>query len=65
MTQTGENWVTLDTAWFQDTFQVSCLRACRLAQFGRAAWYRRRRAKDQSALRLRIRDFAQAGPRFG
>ena len=24
---------------FQDTFQVSCVRACRLAQFSRAAWY--------------------------
>lgn len=53
------------TAWFQDTFQVSCLRACRLAQFSRAAWYRRSRAKDQSALRLRIRDLAHARPRFG
>jgi putative transposase len=44
---------------------VSCARACRLAQFGRASWYRRSRAKDQSALRLRIRDLAQARPRFG
>ena len=51
--------------WFQDTFQVSCLRACRLAQFSRAAWYRRSRAKDQSGLRLRIRDLAHARPRFG
>ena len=34
--------------WLQDTFQVSCLRACRLAQFSRAAWYRRSRAKDHS-----------------
>ncbi len=51
--------------WFHETFQVSCLRACRLAQFGRASWYRRSRAKDQSALRLRIRDLAHARPRFG
>ena len=51
-------------AWFHETFQVSCLRACRLAQFCRAAWYRRSRAKDQSALRLRIRDLAHARPRF-
>jgi putative transposase len=36
-----------------------------LAQFGRASWYRRSQAKDQSALRLRIRDLAQARPRFG
>lgn len=50
--------------WFQETFQVSCLRACRLAQFGRASWYRRSRAKDQSVLRMRIRDLAHARPRF-
>ena len=36
-----------------------------MAQFSRAAWYRRSRAKDQSGLRLRIRDLAQARPRFG
>jgi putative transposase len=52
-------------AWFYRTFQVSGLRACRLAQFSRAAWYRRSRAKDQSALRMRIRDLAHARPRFG
>jgi putative transposase len=51
--------------WFQVTFQVSCVRACRLAQFSRAAWYRRSRARDQSALRLRIRELAHARPRFG
>jgi len=44
---------------------VSCARACRVAQFSRAAWYRRSRAKDQSALRIRIRDLAHARPRFG
>jgi putative transposase len=49
----------------QGTFQVSCARACRLAQFSRAAWYRRSRAQDQSALRQRIREFAHARPRFG
>ena len=47
------------------TFQVSCVRACRLAQFSRAAWYRPSRARDQSALRVRIRDLAHARPRFG
>jgi len=51
--------------WLQATFQVSCARACRLAQFSRAAWYRQSRARDQSALRLRIRDLAHARPRFG
>ena len=48
--------------WFQVTFQVSCLRACRLAQFSRAAWYRRSRARDQSALRQQIRDLVRARP---
>jgi len=52
-------------AWFHGTFQVSGLRACRLAQLSRAAWYRRSRATDQSALRIRIRDLAHARPRFG
>jgi len=44
---------------------VSCVRACRLAQFSRAAWYRQSCAKDQTALRLRIREIAHARPRFG
>ena len=47
------------------TFQISCVRACRLAQFSRAAWYRPSRARDQSALRSRIRELAHARPRFG
>jgi len=51
--------------WLQGRFQISCARACRLAHFSRAAWYRRSRARDQSALRLRIRDLAHARPRFG
>lgn len=51
--------------WFHGTFLVSCARACRLAQFGRASWYRKSRAKDQTALRLRIRDLAHARPRLG
>ena len=51
--------------WFHGTFQVSCAPACRLAQFGWASWYRQSRAKDQSALRLRIRDLAHARPRYG
>lgn len=36
-----------------------------MAQFGRASWYRKSRAKDQSGLRIRIRDLAHARPRFG
>ena len=52
-------------AWFTTTFGVSGQRACRLAGFSRAAWYRKSRAKDQTALRMRIREIAQARPRFG
>ena len=51
--------------WFQATVQVRCARACRLAQFSRAAWYRRSRAKDHSVLWIRIRDLAHARLRFG
>jgi putative transposase len=47
------------------TFQISCARACRLAQFSRAAWYRPSRARDHSALRSRIRELAHARPRLG
>ena len=39
----------------QSAFGASCVRACRLAQFSRAAWYRPSQARDQSALRLRNR----------
>jgi putative transposase len=51
--------------WFQATFQISCRRACGLAPFSRCAWYRRSRARDQTALRMRIRARAHARPRFG
>jgi putative transposase len=36
-----------------------------LARFSRAGFYRKSRARDQSALRLRIREIAHARPRFG
>ena len=52
-------------AWFQATYSVSVQRACHLAQFSRAAWYRRSAARDQCPLRLRIRELAHARPRFG
>jgi putative transposase len=52
-------------AWVQDTFGVPCVRACQLAQFSRAAWYRRRQRDPQIALRLRIREIARLRPRFG
>jgi putative transposase len=53
------------TRWVLTTFGVSCVRACDLAQFSRAAWYRRSRGKDQSPLRHRIREIAHVRPRFG
>ncbi len=44
---------------------MSRVRACRLALLARSTWYKGSTAKDQSALRLRIRDLAHARPRFG
>jgi putative transposase len=41
------------------------VRACRLAKFSRAAYYKKSRAKDQSNLRMRIREIAQSRHRFG
>ncbi|MBX9607155.1 MAG: IS3 family transposase, partial [Gammaproteobacteria bacterium] len=52
-------------AWIQETFQVSTVRSCRLAQFTRAAWYRQSTAQDQTPLAMRIRDLAHARPRLG
>lgn len=51
--------------WIQDRFQVSAVRSCALAKITRASWYYRSRAKDQSALTMRIREIANARPRFG
>lgn len=44
---------------------MSVKRACRLACFSRAGWYKKSTAEDQSALRMRIRELAHARPRFG
>jgi putative transposase len=49
----------------KERFQVATVRACRLARFSRAGFYRKSTATDQSALRLRIREIAHARPRFG
>src|SRR5262249_36779542 len=43
-------------AWFQASYGVGVQRACQLAQFSRAAWYRPSRRPDQAPLRLRIRE---------
>ncbi len=44
---------------------MSARRACKLAQIVRGTWYYRSQARDQSALRMRIRDIANSRPRFG
>jgi putative transposase len=49
----------------REQYQLAVVRSCRLAGLSRAAWYKRSVAKDQSALRLRIRDIAYQRPRFG
>jgi putative transposase len=51
--------------WIRERFQVSMHRACRLARFSRAAYYRPSTRGDQSNLSVRIRDIAHARPRFG
>ena len=48
-----------------DRYQVSCRRACALAHICPSTWYCRSQARDASALRMRIREIAQARPRFG
>lgn len=51
--------------WIHERYQVSCRRACRLADVQPATWYYRSQARDTTALRMRIREIAQARPRFG
>jgi len=46
-------------------FQIAVIRSCRLAGSSRTAWYRRGTGKDQSVLRMRIREIAHQRPRFG
>jgi len=44
---------------------VSVRRAVELGQFSHGGWYAKSTARDQSALRLRIREIAHSRPRFG
>jgi putative transposase len=44
---------------------VSKQRACRLVRLGRSTFYWRSKARDQTPLRKRIRELAEARPRFG
>lgn len=46
-------------------FQIAVVRSCRLAGLSRTAWYRRSTGRDQTVLRMRIRDIAHQRPRFG
>jgi putative transposase len=48
-----------------DRYQVSGRRACALADICPNTWYDKSQARDASALRMRIREIAQARPRFG
>src|SRR3954471_14500405 len=51
--------------WVHDRYQVSCRRACALARICPNTWYYKSQARDAAALRMRIREIAQARPRFG
>lgn len=51
--------------WMQERFRISVKQSCRLALLQRSTWYRKSRARDQSALRMRIRDVAMNRPRSG
>ena len=44
---------------------MSVTQACRLAMLRRSTWYRRSHARDQTPLRMRIRELAMTRPRFG
>ena len=47
------------------TRAVSVRKAIELGLFSHGTWYFKSQARDQSALRLRIREIAQSRPRFG
>ena len=49
----------------QERFHVSVQWSCRLALLRRSVWYAKNQARDQSALRLHIREIAMNRPRFG
>jgi len=51
--------------WIRERFGASVQQACRLALLRRSTWYRRSHAKDQTPLRMRIRELALNRPRFG
>ncbi|MGC3975632.1 MAG: IS3 family transposase [Nitrospira sp.] len=46
-------------------FSIGVRRACGLLRLHRASWYYRHHGRDDTAMRMRIRELAQARPRFG
>src|SRR6185437_11619865 len=53
------------THWIRERFAVSVQQARRLAMLRCSTPYRRSRARDQTPLRMRIRELAMTRPRFG
>lgn len=51
--------------WLCSQFTIAARRSCRLLGIQRSSFYYQSHAKDQTALRLRLRDLAAARPRFG
>lgn len=49
----------------QERFKVNMRRSCSLALPRPSVWYQQSEARDQSALRLRIREISMDRPRFG
>ncbi len=46
-------------------FLIGVRRACGLLRLNRASWYYRHHGREDTAIRMRIRELAQARPRFG
>jgi putative transposase len=46
-------------------FSIGVRRACGLLQLNRASWYYRPHGRDDTAIRMRMKELAQARPRFG
>lgn len=46
-------------------FPIGVRRACGLLRLNRASWYYRHHRREDTAIRMRLRELAQARPRFG
>jgi putative transposase len=46
-------------------FPIGVRRVCGLLRLSRASWYDRHHGRDDTAIRMRLRELAQARPRFG